>query len=84
MNKSVRFLPTDTPFTVVHGSTKRGGCVQRIATPSATTSVVFLMAAAASSGFASPWTINPFPLFPFSLFQRPLRGVRGRQPPGTP
>ena len=56
-------------FAGVRGTTFRGPCVP----PSGT--AASRVPGSAASDFASPRT-NPF-----SLFQRPLRGVRGRQPP---
>ena len=73
VSKSVRFLPSITPFAGVRGSSNRGACVPPSGAPTACR-----MAGSTTSDFVLPGT-NPF-----SLFQRPLRGLRGRQPPGTP
>jgi len=51
VSKSVLFLPADTPFAVVRGTTFRGGCVRRTAT---TTSRI---TASTSSDFVLPGTI---------------------------
>ena len=77
VTKSVRFLPSITPFAGVRGATYRGGCVRRPATTSTR------IPASTSSDFVLPGS-NPLPslLFPFS--KDPCVGQGGVSPPAPP
>ncbi len=76
-NKSVRFLPVNTPFAGVRGTTHRGTCVPPAATASATR-----VTATSASDFVLPGTTNPFPFFPFP--KDPCVGQGGGRPPAPP